>query len=607
MPMAGDTQRLLGSKAPFAAAIVAVSFAVYSGTLSGGFVYDDNYHILANPWITDLRYVLKPFYSSVWEFLGGISAGMNNYYRPVMHLIFTLEYHIFGFQPWGWHLFNIAFHSANGVLVFLIVGTLLETEEAGAAEGRGASANVLAFMAAVIFAVHPVATEVVAWVSAITELSFTLFYLTAFYLYMRSVATGKRVLLALSVLSFFLSALSKETSATLPLLIVGYDLARKRSIGGRDVLRYAPYAAAGAVYIVLRLNALHGMAPRGRMHPYLDASQYALNAFPLFIEYLKTLVYPVRLIQFHIFDPVYSITEPRAYGAVILTLLFLFVAWRLSRRSRTCLMAFIFFVVPLLPVFYIPGLARNTFAERYLYVPSVGFVLLIALAVRWLVARAGPSKGLLGAVAAVFVIVVSACAYGTVTRSREWKDEFTLWNSIVRKYPDHYYGLSEAGTVLNRNGDPRGAIPFLEKSVRLNAARRYPEPMTLVHARHELADAYFNLGLLARAAPLYREVLDTDPGRFGANYNLAVIYRKSGRYDEAIALFSRAIETAKKPVDRKDAYLALGNVYAGLGRWERAVRNYRSALALSPDDAAVLNNLAVVEGRMKRAAPSGLP
>lgn len=597
--------KIVGSKGALIGVLVVVTLAVYLNTLANDFVYDDNFHILNNPWITDLNYLIRPFYSSVWEFHETISEGMNNYYRPVMHLIFTLEYHVFGFEPWGWHLFNVLFHAMNSVLVFIIIKGLLEGERGldGGEERKKVSATTIAFMAALLFAVHPVSTEVVAWVSAMTELSFALFYLLAFHLYMRHRATGRKVYLALSVASFFLSTLCKETSVTLPVLLVCYDLIRKRSMRVKDMARYVPYAVAGLVYIGLRVNALHGMVPRGRMHPYLDTFQYVINAFPLFVKYLKTLILPVKLTQFHIFNPVYSITELYAFGALIITAVVLFLFWRLGRVSRLFLVGFLIMTVPLLPVFYIPGLARNTFAERYLYVPSAGFAFLLALGVRELIERTGAARSVVRAVTAAFIILIASCSYGTVKRNTEWKDEFTLWYTITEKYPDHYYALSEAGTILNRTGRRTEAISLLEKSVSLNAARRNPEPMTLAHARHELGDAYFALGMKDRAAREYFEALRLYPDRFGANYNLALIFQEKGRYEEAIALYTRALESAGNPVDIKDCRLNIGNIHARMGRWSLAVESYRLALEAVPNDPTVRNNLSIVEKRMGDASP----
>jgi 4-amino-4-deoxy-L-arabinose transferase-like glycosyltransferase len=227
--------------------VIAIAFAVYSNALSNGFVYDDGYQILQNPWITDAKYIPEIFSKNVWGFRQNDS--ITNYYRPMMHLIYMFNYHIFGLKPWGFHLVNIFLHAGCSVLVFLIVLRLLRISPSSAS----VSSMAPPFIAALLFATHPIHTEAVTWVAGLTDVSCTFFYLLSFYFYIRS--TGSILLMKgtylLSIASFFLAALCKEIALTLPLILVVYDYASRRDeVAFPSFLKkYVPYFVVAGGYL----------------------------------------------------------------------------------------------------------------------------------------------------------------------------------------------------------------------------------------------------------------------------------------------------------------------------------------------------------------------
>ncbi len=194
--------------------IIAVSMAVYANALWNGFVYDDGFLVLDNPWIKDVKFLPDIFLSEAWGFIQGEP---NSYYRPMMHVIYSLDYSLFGLKPWGFHLVNIIFHAGSSVLVFLIARTLFS-------ENKYPSRFIsIPLMAGVLFAVHPIHTEAVVWVSGVQDLSYAFFCLLSLYLYLRS-DSRFNANYYLSVLAFFLGTLCKEPAITLPGLLIAYDL-----------------------------------------------------------------------------------------------------------------------------------------------------------------------------------------------------------------------------------------------------------------------------------------------------------------------------------------------------------------------------------------------
>jgi hypothetical protein len=181
---------LKSSLLPFVTVIVLISAGVYANTLVNDFVYDDRSQVLENRFILDFRYLPDIFTKSAWSFQS--APVVSNYYRPMMNVIYMPSYYIFGLTSWGFHLGNILFHAGNSILVLLLARRLFADKPARLQAEKLTSEQVCRpdavlpltstflappFLAALLFAVHPIHTEAVAWVAAVPELSFTLFYL----------------------------------------------------------------------------------------------------------------------------------------------------------------------------------------------------------------------------------------------------------------------------------------------------------------------------------------------------------------------------------------------------------------------------------------------
>jgi hypothetical protein len=229
-----------------------------------------------NPWIRDIKHLPEIFSSSAWAF-----KNVPNYYRPLVNIVYMLDYNIFGLTSWGFHLTNVILHTGVSVLVFLVTALLINKpqppqpqsiEQCNATPAHalaGAENLTVPFVAALLFAVHPIHTEAVAWASGVQDVSFTFFYLLSFYFYLKTEGVwGKGFVL--SLVFFFFAALSKEPALTLPILLIAYDYSFKRD----SILhpkpetiylllkRYLPYMVVAGIYLILRTYAI-GVCNRG--------------------------------------------------------------------------------------------------------------------------------------------------------------------------------------------------------------------------------------------------------------------------------------------------------------------------------------------------------
>jgi tetratricopeptide (TPR) repeat protein len=574
--------------------ILVTAFILYVNTLPNAFLYDDIAQVLNNQWITDIRYLPEIFFQKTWGF--DPSHTQASYYRPMMLLLFMAEYFIFGLEPWGWHLTNIIFHALNGIIALLLFSTLFE-KYSNKDSPASLWASPLSLLAALIFIAHPARTEVVAWVSAIPELSFTLFLLLSLYLYIRYRDSERTSLLLLSALSFFLSTLSKETSLVLPILIIAFDIVlREKNKRFRVPLRYIPYIIVIIVYFILRINALHGLAPRPGSHPYLSGFQYFLNVFPLFIDHMRMLAVPLKLSIYHVFYPVYSAGEFWAILSVLLSVVLFAVFFKLRKRERLYLFAFTLVVLPLLPALIIPALDRNPFAERYLYLSGTGFSLIIALIFAELYNYFNANnRGLaLSVTASAFIILFIAYGAGTVKRNFEWKSRFTLWSSSVKNNPQNYYALHALGMVYMDKGEPTKAIALFKGSIDANNALRNQDPLLLGLAHLSLGDSYRLAKRPAEATYHYKIAILMDPMRFDANLKIAILYHELGEFDKALTHYGRAATRAKDKDDMLGILMNTGNIYAKMKKWSKALELYDRALEITPDDPVILGNRGIV-------------
>jgi tetratricopeptide (TPR) repeat protein len=580
-----DIKRLFSPK-PAAIIILAVSFGVYLNALFNGFVYDDEFLLLQNPWLRDARHIPEIFLSDMWAFR---LKEATNYYRPMFHIFYMSDYYIFGLRPWGFHLTKILFHMGSSLLVFLMASTIISRHGGGNTKTYKES---VPFAAALLFATHPIHTEAVL---GITEVSLAFFYLLSFYLYVRADVAGRGIPVT-SVVFFFLAALSKETALTLPILLFAYDYSFKRDsvlhpTPGTFYLllkRYLPYLVVAGIYFILRMYAIGGFAPV-KVHAELSGYEYFINVFPLFAQYLGKLILPVNLNAAYVFHPIHSLLEWRGIMAVTVTLGFIFTLYLARDRNRVVFFSLLLVVIPLLPAFYIPALGEHTFAERYLYLPSAGFVIIVSMGLCGIASLDALRDRAVPIMLSVVFVITALYSAGTIKRNPVWKDSFTLWSDTVKKSPDSYGVRNNLGNAYRNQGRMDEAIEEFRAALRLKP--------NFVEAHNNLGLTYVDKGLLDTAIQRFKKALYLKPDYAEAHNNLGLAYTKQGATDEAVEELILALRL--KP-DFVEARNNLGLAYFAQGRTEGAIREFRLALSLSPESVSIHTNLGIAYSRQGR-------
>ncbi len=600
--------------------IAAAALAVFANSVGGDFVWADHTIIVeGNGILHGADEWRRVFTKPLWSFAGG-STGKGGYYRPVVSISYTLDHLLFGDQPAGYHVTNILLHCANSVLLFLLFATLFPRSKAP-------------FLAALLFAVHPIHTEAVSWISGRTGLLAAFGMFLSLLLHAR--AGGKPLRIAGSTAAFAFALGAKEVALVTPLLLAAIALftpdkgKRKASF-----LALTPHLLIVPLYLFLRHGALGAFG---------TGSTAAIPFSVLIPTMLRVLggYFRLLLIPFpqHTNDAVLLSTGPfdsRALFALAFIGAAIYGARRIGKGRREIAFGGAWIAVAMLPFLNIVPLLHFR-AERLLYLPSAGFLLVAGALLEewgaWFVGRekrAGLEPG---------VIVTGALAlllgFATVSRNAVWKDDRTLFTDTLRKNayaPEARYML---GYAAYQNGAYTDAVGLFRSSLALDP--RYVAFLPTPWALANLGYAQYKMGDFAGAEPAFRQALSMIPDMERAKFGLALSLGALGEHEEAMAIYRGLIENDSTHVDarynlgleleakgendaaeaeyraiigidpdRKEAHTNLGSLLAREGRPTEALAEYREALRLAPDDPKLHFNVGLLFARSGQYAPAAV-
>jgi tetratricopeptide (TPR) repeat protein len=513
------------------ALLILVALLPYLNSLWNGFVQDDNRQVVTNPYLRSFSHLREIFATNVWSYVG--AQGTTNYYRPLMTLGYLLCYQFLGPLAYGFHLANVVLNAAVVGLVFLVTERIFTDRTLG-------------FATAILFALHPIHSESVDWIAAVTDLQVTLFYLLTFWFFLRLARSSARKGLRGGaaklgmLLSFALALLAKEQAATLPFLATFYEHFlrddRAQTSLRQKLSRYYTLWLLDLAYLLFRIRILGGLAPVLQL-PQISLREAFYSSFALVAGYVWKFLWPVKLCAFYAFHKCVALSDPRVVvGFLVLGLSVAAFAYS-WRRKRLVGFGLLWFFLNIAPVLNARWLGANVFTERYLYLPSLGFCWIAAWAGRllWMRLAGRPTDRKL--YAAGLGILAILCLLRIVTRSRIWRDDPTLYRSTLAAQPD------------------------------------------AIAPRINLGAVYWNSGSPEQAEAEWREALRRAPNHWLILNNLGLAAARKKRYDEAIEDFQRSIRL--RP-NYADSHMNLGRTYAETGAGEKAEAELRAAVALAP-------------------------
>jgi Flp pilus assembly protein TadD len=392
----------------------------------------------------------------------------------------------------------------------------------------------------------------------------------------------------MALLAYAAALLSKEPAITLPVVaLVYWSLYEGRQLGVRGLSRrLAPWVVVSAAYLTVRSLALGSVAPQTSTIS-LSPGEYVLTASALLGRFLRAQVFPTELNFWHVFAPVGTLWSSDA-GLALLTvgIWASLLAWAVSRRALVPAVGLTVAVLPLTPTLLLGSLNQgleNAFAERYVYLPSFGVVLLAG----WAVAALDPGRiRLARALTAGLAVLAVLGAAVTVQRNPVWKDSLSLWGDAAAKSPGSGMANLNYGFALVSAGQAESGGSYIQRGVILS-----PE---LVERRMRQAVSYARSGRSKDAILAFHNVLLMDPRSAQARYNLGVLYEERGEESAAVGEYLAAI--ALDPA-AADAHNNLGILYFTAGRRDEAMTHLEEAVRLRPGDPAFQANLARARAR----------
>jgi tetratricopeptide (TPR) repeat protein len=608
-----DPKPIISRDAGWAALVVCATLAAYFPALGGAFLWNDGDYVTA-PALRSLGGLAR-----IWK-----EVGATQQYYPLLHSFFWVQHLLWGDRPLGYHAVTILLHAGSAVLFALVLRRLLSGSQARPPAGTE-------WLAALLFALHPVHVESVAWISEQKNTTSLALYLASALLYLRFDETRRPRTYAAALALFACALACKTVTASLPAaLLVAFWWKRGRLDWRRDVVPLLPWLALGAA-----AGLFSGWVERkyvGAQGGEFDLAGAArtLVAGRAVWFYAGKLAWPFGL---NFIYPRWTV-DATAWWQWLFPLGVLAVAaalWSMRRRSRGPLAAFLFFTGSLFPVLGFFNLYGDRYSwvwDHWQYLPDLGPVALAAvgLAAGW--TRAAPHLGRLGAgLAAALLVLLGSLSWA---HCGMFHDDETLYRETLDRNPASWLAHNNLGTLLSgRPGGSKEAVAQFEEAIRLrpdyamthynlgNALARVPgrtgdaiaQLEEAIRLNPDYAEAHINLGaILARipgrldeAIAHYNEALRIDPASADARNNLGSAFAMMpGRMDDAIAQFREALRLQP---GYAEAHLNLGIALSRrAGRLDEAIAQYQEALRLDPDHAETHFNL----GNALREAPGRL-
>jgi tetratricopeptide (TPR) repeat protein len=559
------------------AALVTVVLLVYLPAWHGGFIWDDDAHV-TRPELRSWHGLFR-----IWFDLGATQQ-----YYPLLHSAFWLQHRLWGDAVLGYHLVNILLHAAAAIMAALILRRL-------AIPG--------AFLAAAVFALHPVQVESVAWITELKNTLSAVFYLGSMMAYlqfdrMRQNVEGKRDSLfpvgcstldvrrsfpvyAMALGLFVLGLLSKTVTATLPgALLVIFWWQRGRLSWKKDALPLVPFfmlGAAAGVFTAWVERTMIGAEGAAYAIPFLERG---LIAGRVIWFYLGKLFWPAELIFIY---PRWQVSQAAAWQYLFPAAALALGAalWALRRRSRAPLAALLYFVGTLFPVlgfFNVFPFIYSFVADHFQYLASLGIITLASAGLATLLQRRGLWRRPAGY--AICGVLLATLAGLTWRQSRMYADIETLYQNTLDANPTCWMAHNNLGQALVSLGRSEEAIDHFRKALEIKPDH--------AEAHNNLGAALFKKGQVDEAIGHYQAALGSKPRSVETHSNIGLALLAKGQVDDATAHYSKAVEI--RP-DFEHAHYSLGTALARQGRTDEAIFHYRKALEIKPDDVDALVRL----------------
>ncbi|MGQ0827852.1 MAG: tetratricopeptide repeat protein [Bacteroidota bacterium] len=492
--------------------LIIVTAAIYFKSLNNQLTtWDDKNYITENKDIRSLHgdsinYTIKETFSSYV---------MGNYH-PLTMLTYCMEYAKYKLNPKPYHVTNLIIHLLNALLVFAFIWLLTQQQW-------------VAFITALLFAIHPMHVESVAWVAERKDVLYSFFYLSALctYLVYLKKEKGKWIWYTFIFLLFILGLLSKAMTVTLPIVLFAIDYFLDRKFTGKVILEKLPFIVVSFIFGYIAIEAQKSANAIDDISNYNFFDRILFTSYGI-ITYLWKMIAPINLSCFYDYPTKVNGMYPAIfYIAPIIILVLAFLIYRSIRFGKDIVFGFGFFLITIVLVLQILPVGGAIIADRYTYLPYIGIFFILA---RWInnvmENKLQRSKTLKIPVIVGFTVFSVLCCYLTVQRCKIWNNSLVLWNDVIEKYdasPKAYNGRGDAYTIAKKYDK---AVADLSRAIQLKSD--YPE------AYYNRGLAYYYLGKHEEAISDYTSAIQYNPKLAVAYYNRAGTYFTIQKFQPAL-------------------------------------------------------------------------
>jgi tetratricopeptide (TPR) repeat protein len=569
--------------------IIAIGILAYSNSFDSPFQWDEHDFLVQNPIIKNLRYFLEPSRAKDID---------PDYYiflktRYIGYLSFAINYKIHGFNVYGYHLFNLAIHLLNALLVYLFVFLTFNTPFLKTSSLKKNS-NLIALFSALLFVSHPVQTEAVTYIFQRHASFVTVFYLSALVSYIQGRLCFENLkpshfksvfYFILSLLSTLFAMKTKENAFTLPIVILIYEFFFFTGRTKTRALRLLPW--------LLCLLIVPYSVPSSLVITEVSKEAYLFTQFRVILTYIRLLFVPIHQNLDYDYPIYHSFFVPQVVFPFLFHLAVLGVGVYLFYRSRlrnpnlriSSFGIFWFFITLSVESTIIP--LQMIICEYRVYLPSIGWAMAITTSL-WIASDKLESRfpELKGKVVLLLVLVVIFFSVLTFARNAVWRDEARMWRDVVSKSPNKARGHLNLGIALGKRGRFEEAIREFETTLKLDPHQ--------AKAHNGLGMIYNDQGRLDDAIREYQTALTINPKDANVHMNLGMVYQRKHLLDDAAREFQAAL--LLNPYDAS-AHNNLGAILGLQGRLDEAIREFKIALEIDPDHIKAKKNLRKIYNR----------
>ena len=532
--------------------ILIVTFIIYIPALNAGFVnWDDTDYVGENNYlIRDLSNLPELF---------NLKNTVQGNYHPLTMTSLAINFAMSKDAGWSYHLFNIIFHLINCFLVYRLALLLTRNN------------SLVAFVTSLLFGIHPLHVESVAWVSERKDVLYALFFIAGHISFTKYIDSNSKKQYWLTLLFVILSLLSKPAAVIFPISLFCIDVLRNRKFSFTLITEKIPFIIPAIILGLITMNAQKTVGATGE--EYFGLGKNILFGFYGIFMYFFKMVLPFKLSAFYPFPPLNESLSPVYYIAPLFSVLLIVITYLTWKKYRFVAFGIGFYIVNLLLVLQVFSVGSAVIAERYTYVPYIGiFFIAGCLLDRY-------AKGNMTKVYAILIPVGLFFSIISFMQARTWKDGATLWDNVIKNQPSSR-AYSARATLLRVEKKYAEAINYYTKAIQLNAIDH--------ESYNNRANIYMDMNKFDSALPDYRRALAIKPNYYVAFDNLGALYARKNMYDSALYYFTRVLE--QKP-DYKVTYSNRALTYMGLRRYDEAIKDWQTALVYEPGAPDIINTI----------------